>query len=142
MKNSSFTIVIGLLAGLLFGAGMIISGMVDPNKVLGFLDITGDWDISLAFVMGGALLVFAPFYHLVIKKRAKAINGEPLDSFSTLIDRKLILGSTAFGLGWGIAGFCPGPAVTSLSGGNPTVWLFVLSMLVGMWLAGRANKTC
>ncbi|PTP63790.1 YeeE/YedE family protein [Vibrio splendidus] len=143
MKNSSLTIVIGLLAGILFGSGMIISGMVAPNKVLGFLDITGNWDISLAFVMGGALLVFAPFYHLVIKKRVQAINGESLDSRNNpIIDRKLILGSTAFGLGWGIAGFCPGPAVTSLSGGNSTVWLFVLSMLVGMWLAGRTNKSC
>ncbi|MEZ9246727.1 DUF6691 family protein [Vibrio lentus] len=143
MKNASFTIVIGLVAGILFGSGMIISGMVDPEKVLGFLDMTGNWDISLAFVMGGALLVFAPFYHLVIKKRAKAINGESLDSRNNpLIDRKLILGSTAFGLGWGIAGFCPGPAVTSLSGGNPTVWVFMVSMLVGMWLAGRTNKTC
>ena len=143
MKNSSFTIVVGLLAGVLFGSGMIISGMVDPNKVLGFLDITGDWDISLAFVMGGALMVFAPFYHLVIKKRDKAINGERLDSRNNpLIDRKLIVGSTAFGLGWGLAGFCPGPAVTSLNGGHPTVWVFMISMLVGMWLAGRTNKTC
>ncbi|EDK26002.1 hypothetical protein VSWAT3_19366 [Vibrionales bacterium SWAT-3] len=143
MKNSSFTIVVGLLAGVLFGSGMIISGMVDPNKVLGFLDVTGDWDISLAFVMGGALMVFAPFYHLVIKKRDKAINGERLDSRNNpVIDRKLIVGSTAFGLGWGLAGFCPGPAVTSLSGDNPTVWVFMISMLVGMWLAGRTNKTC
>lgn len=71
MKNASFTIVIGLVAGILFGSGMIISGMVDPEKVLGFLDITGNWDISLAFVMGGALLVFAPFYHLVIKSVLK-----------------------------------------------------------------------
>lgn len=143
MKNSSFTIVVGLLAGVLFGSGMIISGMVDPNKVLGFLDVTGDWDISLAFVMGGALMVFAPFYHLVIKKRDKAVNGERLDSRNNpLIDRKLIVGSTAFGLGWGLAGFCPGPAVTSLSVGNPTVWVFMISMLVGMWLAGRTTKTC
>ncbi|MGI9877810.1 DUF6691 family protein [Vibrio chagasii] len=143
MKNSSFTIVVGLLAGTLFGSGMFISGMVDPNKVLGFLDVTGDWDISLAFVMGGALMVFAPFYHLVIKKRDKAINGERLDSRNNpVIDRKLIVGSTAFGLGWGLAGFCPGPAVTSLSGGNPTVWVFMTSMLVGMWLAGRTSKTC
>ncbi|WP_299688980.1 YeeE/YedE family protein [uncultured Vibrio sp.] len=143
MKNAVFTVVIGLVGGLLFGSGMIISGMVDPNKVLGFLDITGNWDVSLAFVMGGALLVFAPFYHLVIKKRAKAINGESLDSSNNpLIDRKLILGSAVFGLGWGIAGFCPGPVVTSLSGGNPTIWLFMVSMVVGMWLAGRTSKTC
>ena len=143
MKNSSFTILVGLLSGILFGSGMIISGMVDPNKVLGFLDITGDWDISLAFVMGGALMVFAPFYLLVIKKREKAIYGERLDSLNNpLIDRKLVVGSTAFGLGWGLAGFCPGPAVTSLSGGNPSVWVFMISMLVGMWLAGPTHKTC
>ena len=143
MKNASFTIVIGLVAGILFGSGMIISGMVDPEKVLGFLDIIEEVGYGYVYVMGGALLVFAPFYHLVIKKRAKAINGEPLDSRNNpLIDRKLILGSTAFGLGWGIAGFCPGPAVTSLSGGNPTVWVFMISMLVGMWLADRMNKTC
>ena len=143
MKNSSFTILVGLLSGILFGSGMIISGMVDPNKVLGFLDITGDWNISLAFVMGGALMVFAPFYLLVIKKREKAINGERLDSLNNpLIDRKLVVGSTAFGLGWGLAGFCPGPAVTSLSGGNLSVWVFMISMLVGMWLAGPTHKTC
>ncbi len=91
-----------LVSGLLFGAGMVVSGMADPQKVLAFLDITGQWDPSLMFVMGGALLIFAPFYHLVIKKRKHALNGDELNFPATnKVDSTLVTGSIIFGLGWG-----------------------------------------
>lgn len=136
-------IVIGFISGILFGSGMIISSMVDPNKVVAFLDIFGEWDPSLAFVMGGALLVFTPIYHLVIKKRSAAISGDKFNvSTNKKIDGKLISGAVIFGAGWGLAGFCPGPAVASIGGGSHIVLAFVLSMIVGIlfakqYLAGR-----
>ncbi|MFT6984843.1 MAG: putative membrane protein YedE/YeeE [Psychromonas sp.] len=149
-------VIIGLIAGILFGAGMIISNMVDPAKVIGFLNITGNWDPSLAFVMGGALAVFTPTYHLLIKKRSHAINGEKFSwTSNTKIDRTLISGAAIFGAGWGVAGFCPGPAVASLGGGSITVFVFTLSMLIGIVFAkkylqgsfplpfiGRRKKEC
>lgn len=129
------SLFVGLLSGVLFGAGMNISGMVDPANIFAFLDITGDWDPSLAFVMGGALLVFTPFYHFIIKPRSKTIdgNGTSLPT-NTKIDRKLILGASIFGLGWGIGGICPGPAVASLGEGSITIISFIVSMMVGMKL--------
>jgi len=139
------TLFIACLSGALFGTGMIISEMVDSNKVIGFLNITGNWDPSLALVMGGALAVFTPFYHLVIKKRAIALNGDKLPSpVNRRIDSKLIIGATFFGAGWGLAGFCPGPAITSISGGSEIVLLFIVSMLLGIIAdnkyAQRANR--
>lgn len=129
-------VMIGLISGLFFGAGMVISGMADPTKVIAFLNITGNWDPSLALVMGGALAVFTPFYHLVIKRRSHALNGEKFSwTTNTKIDGKLISGATIFGTGWGLAGFCPGPAITSLSGGSLTIFIFIFSMLLGITLA-------
>lgn len=131
-------IIIAGVSGLLFGSGMIISGMVDPNKVIGFLDIFGAWDPSLAFVMGGALLVFSPFYHLVIKKRKAAINGETFAcTNNNKLDARLISGAVIFGAGWGLAGFCPGPVITSIGGGSYIILAFVATMLIGMWLADQ-----
>lgn len=131
-------IIIAGISGLLFGSGMIISGMVDPNKVIGFLDIFGAWDPSLAFVMGGALLVFSPCYHLVIKQRKTAINGETFACTSNnKLDGRLISGAVIFGAGWGLAGFCPGPVITSIGGGSHIILAFVTTMLIGMWLANR-----
>ncbi|WP_019027450.1 YeeE/YedE family protein [Colwellia piezophila] len=136
-------VFIGLLSGTFFGAGMVISGMVDPVKVIGFLNITGNWDPSLAFVMGGALMVFTPFYHLVIKKRNHAISGDKLNlTTDTTIDGPLISGAILFGIGWGLAGFCPGPVITSVGGGSYIVLTFIVFMLVGIsygtqYLAGR-----
>lgn len=122
------------LAGLLFGGGLVISGMVNPGKVIGFLDLTSNWDPSLILVMGGGLLVTVPAFHLVLK------NPKPLFEsgffLPTLkhVDHKLIFGSILFGLGWGIAGFCPGPAIAALVTLNPTVLMFVAAMLAGMVL--------
>lgn len=142
---SLFRIAVAAVAGLLFGGGMVISEMVDPNKVTAFLNVTGAWDPSLAFVMGGALLVFTPIYHGVIKKRQTAINGEPLQlSNKKKVDTPLILGATLFGIGWGLAGFCPGPAVSSMSSVNPVIMVFIVFMLLGMMLANQylAGRFC
>lgn len=133
-----FKIVIALISGILFGTGMIISQMVDPLKVLSFLNISGNWDPSLAFVMGGALAVFTPCYHLLIKKRSQAVNREKFSwTNNTRIDGKLIFGAAIFGMGWGLAGICPGPAISSLGGGSLTIAAFVLSMIGGITLANR-----
>lgn len=127
------SLFVALLSGVLFGAGMNVSGMVDPANIFAFLDITGEWDPSLAFVMGGALLVFAPFYHFIIKPRSKTVDGNAFSlPTNTKIDHKLILGASIFGLGWGIGGICPGPAVASLGEGSITIILFIASMMIGM----------
>lgn len=142
-KSKLIRIIIGWISGGLFGSGMIISGMVDPNKVIAFLDITGDWDPSLAFVMGGALLVFTPMYHFVIKKRTTAISGDKFNwTSNNNVDGTLISGAVIFGAGWGLAGFCPGPVIASIGGGSNIILAFTLSMIVGMvhanqYLAGR-----
>ncbi|PKG37789.1 YeeE/YedE family protein [Psychromonas sp. Urea-02u-13] len=139
MQKSKFiNLIISLVSGLLFGAGMIVSGMVDPNKVIGFLNVTGNWDPSLAFVMGGALAVFTPIYHLFIKQRQYAINGEELTlAAKTKVDSSLITGAAIFGAGWGLAGFCPGPAITSISAGSHITLAFVVCMIVGIMIANR-----
>ncbi|WP_428000978.1 DUF6691 family protein [Acidovorax sp.] len=127
--------------GLVFGLGLIISGMTDPAKVLGFLDLAGLWDPSLAFVMGGAILV-GVFAFAVARKRTTSVLGGAMQlPTAHHIDRRLVLGSLLFGAGWGIAGFCPGPAIVSLGAGEPKAVVFVLAMLAGMgafeWLEGR-----
>jgi len=120
-----------LLAGLLFGLGLILSGMANPAKVLGFLDITGRWDPSLLLVMAGAIAVGLPVFTFARKKTASLI-GEPLRlPTARNIDRRLVLGSVIFGIGWGLAGYCPGPALASLFlGFKPLV--FVAAMIGGM----------
>lgn len=127
--------------GLLFGLGLIISGMTDPGKVLGFLDLAGLWDPSLALVMGGAILV-GVFAFALARKRTTSLLGSPMQlPTARHIDRRLVLGSLVFGVGWGIAGFCPGPAIVSVGMGQPKAVVFVLAMLAGMgafeWLEGR-----
>lgn len=122
-----------LVAGLLFGLGMVVSGMADPAKVIGFLDVAGTWDPSLMFVMGGALAVFMPAYFLLIKSKAKPVNAEVFCLANNIkIDRRLISGSVIFGLGWGLVGICPGPAVSSLALGNLGAWVFFPAMMVGL----------
>lgn len=127
-------IVMALVAGLVFGLGLIRSGMTDPAKVVGFLDLAGDWDPSLAFVMAGAIAVsFLPFQ--LAKNRSMAILGGPVRMpTATDIDRRLVLGSVAFGVGWGLAGYCPGPALASLLSGGLKPLIFVTAMLAGMAL--------
>ncbi|NIZ09918.1 DUF6691 family protein [Pseudooceanicola sp. HF7] len=123
------------LVGLVFGLGISISGMINPAKVINFFDLAGSWDPSLAFVMGGALAVAYPGYRLVFKHVRPALAGRFELPTSTTIDLRLIGGSAVFGIGWGIAGFCPGGALPALGTLEPQVFLFVSALLGGMWLA-------
>jgi uncharacterized membrane protein YedE/YeeE len=133
--------------GLLFGIGLIVSGMTDPGKVLGFLDLAGSWDPSLLFVMGGATLVAAIGFSLA-RRRGRTPFGAPIRlPAATAIDRRLVIGSLVFGAGWGLAGFCPGPALASLGTGRSEPLLFSLAMVAGMalfelveWLRARGPK--
>ena len=129
-------IVSALIAGLIFGFGLAISGMADPAKVLNFLDVFGAWDPSLAFVMGGAIAVTLPGYAMIKRARSQPVFG---GNFSwptkTDLDGQLIGGSAMFGLGWGLGGFCPGPALTAIPLAAPGTLIFVVTMLIGMALA-------
>lgn len=127
-------IVMALVAGLVFGIGLIVSGMSNPAKVLGFLDLAGNWDPSLALVMAGAILVsFIPFQ--LASRIPQALVGEPMRLPTARdIDRRLVLGAMIFGVGWGLAGYCPGPALVSLVFGGYKPLVFVASMIGGMWL--------
>ena len=128
MKNS----LGAFIAGLVFGIGLIVSGMFDPAKVQGFLDLAGKWDPSLAFVMAGAIAV-GFFAFRIAGKRATAILGGTMQiPTRNDIDTPLVLGSVVFGIGWGLGGFCPGPALVSLGSGRTEAWAFVLSMVAGM----------
>ncbi len=128
------------LIGLIFGIGLIIAGMTNPAKVLGFLDLTGVWDPSLAFVMAGGIAV-ASIGFFVAKKRTKSLIGLQL-RFPTgkKIDRPLIIGGAIFGIGWGIAGICPGPALVLVGGGVFKGVVFVIAMLLGMALFEMFNR--
>ena len=118
--------------GLLFGLGLIMAGMTDPSKVIGFLDLAGAWDPSLALVMGGAILV-GVFAFGAAKRRTSSIFGGAMQlPTSRDIDRRLIGGSVLFGAGWGLAGFCPGPAIVSVGAGQSKAIVFTLAMLLGM----------
>ncbi len=120
------------VVGLLFGWGLLISGMTDPGKVIGFLDLAGAWDPSLAFVMGGAIAV-GVFAFGVAKKRTRNVFGGALHlPTSRDIDRPLVIGALLFGAGWGLAGFCPGPGIVAMAAGEPKALVFVVAMLAGM----------
>lgn len=129
-----------LFAGILFGLGLTLSGMSDPAKVLGFLNIAGDWVPDLIFVMGGAVVVTLIFTPLVVK-RARPLLA---DSFSLpttkTLDKRLVSGAVLFGVGWGLSGYCPGPAVVSLLYGYESTIVFCLAMLAGMSIEGRISK--
>lgn len=127
-------LLIAMLAGLLFGVGLIFSGMSNPSKVIGFLDLAGSWDPSLVLVMGGAVLVGSLVFPYA-SQRPKSILGEVMQiPKNTQIDCRLMLGAITFGVGWGLAGYCPGPALASIAHGGTKPLLFVVAMLVGMWL--------
>ena len=118
-------------AGLVFGLGLVVSGMTEPSKVLGFLDVLGRWDPTLAFVMGGALAVTAPGFAL-LKRRNASLLGEALHwPRANTIDLALVGGAALFGAGWGLVGLCPGPALVNLESLSPKVFGFVLAMAVG-----------
>lgn len=127
-------ILIALVAGLIFGLGLIISGMTNPSKVVGFLDLFGVWDPSLAFTMLGAIFLSVIGFRLTTIMD-KSILGNAINlPLTNSIDKKLILGSLIFGIGWGLVGYCPGPALASLLLGNIKTLIFTISMIIGMFL--------
>lgn len=127
-------IIISFLAGLIFGIGLIISGMADPSKVLAFLDVAGLWNPSLIVVMAGAIGVGFFAFLWAKSRKTTLLGGEMKLPSATKIDRRLIIGAVMFGIGWGIAGFCPGPALVGLGMGLPKALIFVAAMLAGMAL--------
>jgi len=129
-----------LAAGLIFGLGLIVAGMANPAKVLGFLDLAGNWDPSLAFVMAGAIAVAAPAFAFA-KRRSRSLAGQPMRlPTARQIDRRLIAGSLLFGVGWGLAGICPGPALVLLGSGATKGLVFVVAMLGGMAIFELAER--
>jgi uncharacterized protein len=133
-------VIVSFVAGLVFGLGLLLSGMANPAKVIGFLDLAGAWDPSLALVMGGAIAVGLPAF-AVARRRAHALLGAPMHLPGTRhIDRRLVLGSLAFGVGWGLAGFCPGPGIVALGMGEIKALLFVVAMLAGMAVFEAAER--
>ena len=123
------------LSGLIFGVGLVLAGMVDPSKVIGFLDLFGGaWDPSLAFVMGGAIAVHFVLFRVITKRASPLFDTKFQVPTRTDLDPKLIGGAAIFGIGWGLAGFCPGPGVTSLGTGSVAAAVFVVTMVLGMWV--------
>ncbi|EHK52521.1 YeeE/YedE family protein [Allomesorhizobium alhagi] len=125
--------LVNLALGFLFGAGLVISGMADPAKVLNFLDLFGTWDPSLAFVMGGAVIVAFVGYRLVLARDKPIIGGTFHLPTRNDIDARVIAGPAIFGIGWGLGGFCPGPALSALGLGAPGTLAFLPAMILGMW---------
>ena len=129
-----------LLAGLVFGLGLIVSGMANPAKVIGFLDLAGRWDPSLAFVMAGAIAVGAIAFALARTRTASLLDAPMKLPSEQRIDRRLLAGALVFGVGWGIAGFCPGPALVAIGMGSTKAVVFVVAMLAGMGIFQIAEK--
>ena len=130
--------IVSLFCGIIFGIGLVISEMINPAKVLGFLNLFGEWDPSLAFVMIGALVVATPLFHLFKNKEKPIFSSSFSISNKKEIDKKLIIGSILFGAGWGLVGLCPGPAIASIALLNMSSVTFVIAMFVGFYIAKLA----
>jgi uncharacterized protein len=129
--------LIALLIGALFGAGLVVSGMSNPGNVLNFLDVTGTWDARLMFVMGGAV-VMTSIGFAVLMRRTRPLFAEKFTwPTATMIDKKLLIGAALFGVGWGLAGYCPGPALASIGAGAKDMLLFIPALVAGMWIATK-----
>lgn len=122
------------LIGLLFGLGLVVSQMVNPAKIIGFLDIAGNWDPSLLIVMASALVTTLVGYRIVARRAKPVFDTEFRLPTNTVIDRPLIIGAAIFGAGWGLAGFCPGPGISAAALGGAAPWAFVATMLAGIWV--------
>ena len=131
--------LVALFCGTIFGIGLVISQMINPAKVLGFLNVFGEWDPSLAFVMIGALIIFSPLFHLFKNKEKPIFSTSFFISENKEIDKRLIFGSILFGAGWGLAGLCPGPAISSIALLNISSVTFVFSMFIGFYIASKIN---
>lgn len=132
--------ILALLSGTIFGFGLALSGMMNPQRVRGFLDLFGDWDPTLAFVMGGALIVMAAAWAMQRRMRAPVAEGDFNLPGTQRLDAQLLGGAALFGAGWGLAGLCPGPAIASLGTALPQVLVFVVAMFVGMALVRMFTK--
>lgn len=142
--NKSFSLnetFFALISGTLFGAGLVWSEMVNPFRVLGFLNLAGEWDPTLAFVMGGALMITLPGFYFIMRRSCPLLAKEFYLPNLKHIDRKLVIGASMFGLGWGLIGLCPGPAIVALVTGKTEVIVFVVSMLVGMAVHDKGVKS-
>ena len=133
--------VTAFVTGLIFGLGLVVSGMANPAKVLNFLDVTGTWDPSLAFVMGGAVIVTFLGYRLAWKRTEPLLASRFELPTRTELDPRLMSGAALFGIGWGLGGYCPGPALTALSLAAPGTLVFVAAMAAGMWLGRSVPQT-
>ena len=131
--------LVALFCGTIFGIGLVISQMINPAKVLGFLNVFGEWDPSLALVMVGALIISSPLFHLFKNKEKPIFSTSFSISENKEIDKRLIFGSILFGAGWGLAGLCPGPAVSSIALLNISSVIFVFSMFIGFYIASKIN---
>jgi uncharacterized membrane protein YedE/YeeE len=129
-----------LIAGLLFGYGLLVSGMTNPANVLGFLDVFGEWRPQLAFVMGAAVLTAAPSFWFVRRSRHNLLGASVDMPDPRRIDKPLLIGASMFGLGWGLSGICPGPGIVLLAGGNGMAFLFMAAVIAGMWLIQWINN--
>lgn len=139
MSEKSKEAALALVAGLLFGAGLAVAGMTQPEKVIGFLDLFGDWDPSLALVMGGAIAVHFVAYRLIKGRPSPLITTKWSLPTRRDLDLRLVVGAAVFGIGWGLAGICPGPGVVSLLSFAPSAGVFVGAMLVAMWLTAKTE---
>lgn len=133
--------IVALICGLVFGAALAMSGMTDTAKVLGFLDVAGNWIPDLAFVMGGAVLVTLIGFRLVLKADRPLLSPKFFLPTKTAVDGKLMLGAAIFGVGWGVYGYCPGPAMSALTYGDNETAMFVVAMLIGMAVANKVART-
>lgn len=133
-------IVISFILGALFSTGLAISGMVNPNKVIGFLDIFGEWDPALAFVMAGGVMLNFVLFKFILKRNKPVLTSDFSIPSNKHIDKRLVIGSAMFGIGWGIGGVCPGPGLANLFLFDPKVIVFVVFMLIGMFLFNKLNK--
>ena len=131
--------LVALFCGTIFGIGLVISQMINPAKVLGFLNVFGEWDPSLAFVMIGALIISSPLFHLFKNKEKPIFSTSFSISENKEIDKRLIFGSILFGAGWGLAGLCPGPAISSIALLNISSVTFVFSMFIGFYITSKIN---
>jgi uncharacterized protein len=133
-------VVTSFLVGMLFGLGLAVSEMTNPARIVGFLDVTGSWDPTLILVMAGALLVTGSLFPLILRQSRPFLADRFSMPIKTKIDWPLVVGAIIFGIGWGLGGFCPGPALAALASGSLSVLLFVVAMLAGLWLASRLES--
>ncbi|NUM59731.1 MAG: YeeE/YedE family protein [Bdellovibrionaceae bacterium] len=140
LKKYLYQVISAFIVGLIFGVGLIISGMTQPQKVIGFLDLLGSWDPSLMFVMLAAIPVHFISYRLIAKMPSPILDWKWHYPTKKEITKPLVIGSILFGFGWGVGGYCPGPALVALGSGALNVIVFLISMTIGMWFFGFLNK--